>query len=74
MLRLFDCGWWMFSKMRLQRDNVLLQFAFRLIVINFFQFLNAALLVKFKVIAQRVFGNPDHFCDFLMQHAVRFEA
>jgi len=34
----------------------------------------AAFAGKVQVIAQRVFGNPNHFYDFLMQHAVRFEA
>jgi hypothetical protein len=73
MLRLFDAGRRMFSKVGLQRYNMFLQFTLRLRVVDLFQFLEAALLVQFKIIPQCVFASADDFRNLLMQQSVRFQ-
>ena len=66
MLRLFDRGWRMLSKMRLQRYNVPCEFAFRLIVVYFFQLLDATLLIQLKVLSQRIPAHTYDLLDLLM--------
>ena len=61
VLRFFDTGRRIVSKMGFQRSNMSIEFAFRNIIIQFLELLNATFLVKFKIIANCIFRNANQF-------------
>lgn len=56
----------MLSKMSSQGNHMGVELALRNIIIQFLKFLDAIFLVKFKIIANSIFGNSNQFYDLGM--------